>query len=258
MLVLKLLLVAASVLASTQAARRFGHRIGGMVAGLPMIAAPITAILLADQGGQRVQGIALATLVCLPAAILHIVTFARAAARWPWQACVIAALGVYGVSAWLLLAVQAPPLWTCALALAAPAVALRLAPRTQALPGPVRVPQGELLLRLVAAMGMAAAIIVAADTLPAAVSGLLLAVPITGTVLPCFTLPRYGAAATASLMAGFVHGLHGFAAFFVTLYFALAVLPPAAAFMAALVSAVAMAAGVQWLRRRYARGAPQQ
>jgi hypothetical protein len=248
-LTLKLLLVAASVLLSTQAARRFGHRIGGTVAGLPMIAAPITAILLVDQSAGQVQAIALATLACLPAAVLHIVAFAHAGRRWPWPVCVTLALAVFWTSGALLTALALPALAACALALASPMLGLQLAPRAHVLPGPAPVPRGELVLRIAAAVAMAAAIILGAAVLPPVVSGLLLAMPITGTVLPCFTLPRYGADATASLLAGFVHGLHGFAAFFVALYFALDALPPAAAFLAALAAAVATAIAVQWLRR---------
>lgn len=253
MLAFKLLLVAGSVLLSTVAARRWGHRIGGAVAGMPMIAAPIVAVLLIDQGADQVRAIALGTLACLPAAILHIVGFAHAATRWPWPACLALALSVYAVAGALLAGLQLPALAASLLALAAPAIGLKLAPRIAALPGPVAVPRAELVLRIVAAVAMAAAIIVGADVFPPGVSGLLLAVPITGTVLPCFTLPRYGAAATASLMAGFVHGLHGFAAFFVILYLALGSLHPALAFSAALAGALGMAVSVQAVRR-FGRG----
>jgi len=96
---------------------------------------------------------------------------------------------------------------------------------------------------------MAAVVIVGADVLPPVASGLLLAVPITGTVLPCFTLPRYGAAATRSLIAGFLQGLHGFAAFFITLYWALGSLGELAAFLLALAAAVITAALMQVVRR---------
>lgn len=249
MLALKLLLVAASVWLSTMAARRFGHRIGGTVAGLPMIAAPITAVLLIDQPVAQVQAIALATLACLPAAIVHIVGFAHAARRWPWPACVLLALAVFWAAGVLLAMLQVPAMAVCLLALASPTIGLQLAPRIGALPGPVPVPRGELVLRIAAAVAIAAVIILGAAVLPPAMSGLLLAMPITGTVLPCFTLPRYGVDATASLLAGFVHGLHGFAAFFVALYFALDALAPAAAFTAALAAALAMATSVQGLRR---------
>jgi len=46
------------------------------------------------------------------------------------------------------------------------------------------------------------------------VSGILLSVPITASIIPPFTLALYGPAALARLMRGFVIGLTGFAAFF--------------------------------------------
>jgi hypothetical protein len=249
MLVLKLALVAVSVWLSTLAARRFGHSVGGAVAGMPMIAAPIIAVLLVDQGAEQVRAIALATLVCVPAAIAHIVSFAHAARRLPWPAGLATALGVFGASGALLTRLPLAPAAVCVLALAAPTLGLLLAPRGAPARAPVAVPRSEFALRIAAALAMAATIIVGADTLPAGASGLLLAVPITGSVLPCFTLPRYGAAATVSLMGGFIQGLHGFAAFFVTLYLALGWLGRAASFGLALAAAFGMAVAVQLVRR---------
>lgn len=94
--------------------------------------------------------------------------------------------------------------------------------------------------------------------MPASISGLLLAVPITGSVLPCFTLPRHGPAATASLMGGFVQGLNAFAAFFVVLYFGLGWFDKVAAFCLALGASLATALLVQGLRRFVPRLASQQ
>jgi hypothetical protein len=248
-LALKLALVALSVLLSTQAARRFGHAVGGAVAGMPMIAAPITAILLVDLGAEPVRAIALATLACLPGAIAHIVGFSHAAQRFAWPVCLAIAMGVYLVVAGALATLAWPDLLVCAVALAAPAAGLALAPKGGGVPSPVPIPRTELVLRLVAALAMAAAIIVGSARLPASVSGLLLAVPITGSVLPCFTLPRHGRAATASLMFGFVQGLHGFAVFFVVLYFALGAMDRWPAFLSALAASFATAAAVQAWRR---------
>lgn len=254
MLVLKLLLVAVSVWLSTLAARRFGHALGGAVAGMPMIAAPITAVLLVDHEAAQVQAIALATLVCLPATVSHIVTFAHAARRLPWWACLLLALGTYAAVGAVLTHLSLWPAAVCVLALAVPSIGLWASPRVAHLPGPVAVPRAEFVLRIAAALAMAAAVIAGADTLPAGVSGLLLAVPITGSVLPCFTLPRYGAEATASLMAGFLQGLHGFAAFFLVLYFALGAFDSrAVAFCVALAAALAMAVLVQGARRMLAK-----
>jgi uncharacterized membrane protein (GlpM family) len=256
MLVMKLLLVALSVLLATLAARRFGHAVGGAVAGMPMIAGPITAVLLIDHDAAQVRAIALATLVCLPASIVHIVSFAHAASRVRWPVGLALALAAYLAAGALLTHMPLPPAAVCLLAMAVPSIGLWLAPRGLAAHGPVTVPHSELVLRITAAAAMAAAIIVGADTLPASLSGLLLAVPITGSVLPCFTLPRHGAAATASLMRGFIQGLHGFAAFFVTLYVALGWSNRVTAFCVALVASLAAAALVQALRRAARRRRP--
>jgi hypothetical protein len=258
MLALKLALVAFSVLLSTLAARRFGHRVGGAVAGMPMIAAPIIAILLVDHDAGQVRAVALATLVCLPAAVVHIVSFAASAGRWRAPACVSVALLAYLATSLVLTRLPLPPAIVGVLALAAPAAGLWFAAHHAGPAVPVAVPRAELVLRIAVAVAMAAVIIAGADALPPVVSGLLLAVPITGTVLPCFTLPRYGAAATRSLIAGFLQGLHGFAAFFIALYWALGKFGALAAFLIALGAAVATAATVQavrWRRRRAADAA---
>ena len=253
MLAFKLALVAASVLLSTLAARRFGHAVGGAVAGMPMIAAPIIGILLIDQHPAQVRAIALATLACLPAAIVHIVSFAHTARHLSWPLCLLVALAVFLACGLLLTRIGLPPGWVCVLAAVVPGLGLLAAPRVPRVSGPVPVPRVELVLRVAAAVAMAAAVILGADALPAAVSGLLLAVPITGSVLPCFTLPRYGAQATASLMGGFMQGLHGFAAFFITLYVALGRMSPWPSFVLALLVSLLAAVCVQGARSRLAR-----
>jgi len=76
---------------------------------------------------------------------------------------------------------------------------------------------------------------------PAAVSGLLLALPITGNVLPCFTRARHGADATIELLAGFVRGMVGFGAFFLVLVWSLVVAGAAHSYALAWVIAFAVA-----------------
>lgn len=254
MLALKLALVAASVLLATLMARRFGHAVGGVVAGMPMIAAPICAILLFDQGADAVRAIALATLVCIPGAIVHSVSVAWSALKAPWPLSVGGGLLLFLAVGLALTALGLPAWASCLLALAAPSLGLAALPRVARNTGPVPVPRAEILLRLAAALAMAAAVILSADAFPPAVSGLLLAVPITGTILPCFTLPRYGAGATAALMKGFVTGLNGFVVFFVVLYLALGSLDRLPAFVLALGAAAGVAAAVRWLAHRRQRG----
>ena len=93
--VLKLALVAASILGATAAARRWGHAASGLMAGLPMIIGPISAILLVDQRAERVRAILLATLQCQPAMLLHVLVFAHAARRCSWPPCLLLANALY-------------------------------------------------------------------------------------------------------------------------------------------------------------------
>lgn len=254
MLAFKLSLVAASVLLSSLAARRFGHAVAGALGGMPMIAAPITALLLFEHPVDHVRSIALSTLACAPAAVVHIVVFARCGARLPWGACLALSVAVFLASGALLTWLDLPAVLVCLLAAVAPGLGLLAMPAGSRGAEPVSIPTAELALRVIAAMGMATTILVGAGVLPAAASGLLLAVPITGSVLPSFTLPRHGAAATASLLAGFARGLHGFVGFFIALYVALPRMHAAMAFVLALAVALAIALLVYAARLRYRRG----
>src|SRR5205085_3151203 len=105
----------------------------------------------------------------------------------------------------------------------------------------LHIPRIELVLRIAAAVALAAAIMLGASALPAAISGLLLALPITGNVLPCFTLPRHGVDATVELLRGFVQGMFGFVAFFVVLHAALAALSALQAYALAWLAALTLA-----------------
>lgn len=251
----KLLLVAASVLLASLAARRFGHAVGGTLAGLPMIAGPIVGFLLLQADAAAVRAIALATLVGLPATVAHLLSFAWVATRRPWwQALVVANLVFLGLGM-LLMRLPLPEAAPGPLALAVLLAGAFAFPRLPLAPGGVEIPRVELACRVAAAMALAWVIVGSAGIVPASVSGLLLAVPITGNVLPCFTLPRHGAAATVALLRGFVRGLTGFGAFFVTLHAALGPLDAGAAYAlawAAALCASLLLVGAQRLRRRTA------
>jgi len=258
MLLLKLTLVAASVLLASVAARRFGHAVGGTIAGMPMIAGPIIGFVLWQESPGRTREIALATLVCLPAAMAHMAAFAWSATRWRWPLALLNAnLAFLAVGA-LLSLLRLPVPAVLLLALAAPTLAVLSLPRLHVPAAAVDIPRIELACRVAVAGLMAWALVRGAGELPVLLSGLLLALPIAGNVLPCFTLPRHGAAATVALIAGFMRGVHGFAVFFIALYAGLGWWPRewayAAAWLAALVAALAVHTAAQHARRRQSTG----
>ena len=250
LLAAKVALVALVVLLATQAARRFGHGVGGLLAGLPMIAAPITGLLLLQLPPERVRGVCLATLVCQPALIAYLVTYAHAAGRWRWPVCLVLSLGVFAVLGTALLNLQLPAPASLAGAVAAPFLGWLLMPARRAAAGPgAALPPSELAARIAVAMAVATGVLWGAEHLSAGVAGLLLAAPITGIVLPSFTLPRQGGPATQALLAGFIRGQAGFVAFFVVMVLALPLLPPGVAWGAALGAAALLPWLVGRLRR---------
>lgn len=253
-MLIKLLLVAAAVLLSSLAARRFGHAVGGTLGGMPMIAGPIAGFVLLASDVQTTQAIALATLVCLPATALHLTAFAWSVLRWPWPLALLTANLAFLALGMSLPLLPLDRLGTAGLALLVLALGHWIMPPVAWRAQAAQIPQLELGLRVLAAVLLAWLIIETAGSVPAALSGLLLALPITGNVLPCFTLPRHGAQATVLLLRGFLRGQVGFAAFFITLLWGLEHLAPGLAYAAAWAVALGVASSLYaWQAHRNAR-----
>lgn len=257
---LKLLLIACTVYLSSLAARRGGHGLAGVVTGMPMIIGPILGLVLMDHGPTVTQSVTWATITCFPATLLHALAFSHAARRFTWPVCLLLATAVFLVAAAALTWLALPQGWAAALAVVAPSLSLVFMPREQGMSGTqgalssdtlppvaVQIPASEVFWRMGAAVAMAGAIIAGADHFPPFVSGLLLAIPIAGAVLPCFTLPRYGHVATAKLLKGFARGLNGFCTFCLALAVLLSWVNPAVAFVLAL----CLAAAVAWMLKRH-------
>lgn len=250
-MLIKLSLVAASVLLSSLAARRFGHAVGGTLGGLPMIAGPIAGFVLLASDVQTTQAIALATLVCLPATAVHLTAFAWSVLRWRWPWALMTANAAFFALGLSLPLLPLTPVQNFLLVLLVLLLGHRAMPSVQLQGAAVHIPNVELVLRVAAAVLLAGFIIETAGAVPAALSGLLLAVPITGNVLPCFTVPRHGAQATVILLRGFLRGQVGFAVFFATLLWGLDHASPGLAYAGAWVAALLVASSLYfWQSRR--------
>lgn len=262
-LALKLLLVAAALLLASLAARRSGHAMAGLLSGLPMVVGPVLGLLLLDGRAAQAQAMAAATLVCLPAMLLHSVVFAALAQRGgSWPRCMTGATLAFAMLATGLLTWRPPVGAAVLLALGLPSLAtwglqrqadrlqqaLHRSGRVDTSTGAVAIPNGELGLRIAAAVALAATVLAGAPMgLPDTFSGALLALPIAGSVLPCFTLPRHGALATVRLLAGFARGLHGMVAYTTVMALGLDRAPPALVWPLGMAAAVLAAAGARRL-----------
>ena len=238
-MLLRLALVPAAVWLASLAARRWGHSVSGYLGGMPLIGGPITLFLAFDLGTEFAAKSALFTLAAIAGQAAHMMVFAHAGKRglgWPlalaggWTAFAAAALAVsmLPLAPWLALLLAGGSL----------AAAWRWLPAVRGAMAPPAIPAVELRLRLVAAVALAGLILWSAPVFGPAVSGVLLSWPVTGSVMPPFTLALYGADALARLCRGFIVGLSGFTLFF----FALASLLPSRG--VALSFAVAIAAAL--------------
>lgn len=239
----------AAVWLASLAARRWGHAVSGHLGGLPMIGGPITLYLAIDPGPAFAAHAALVTLAAIAGQCAHLATFAFVGRRAGPLAALLsgwcAFFAVAAACAWLPLT----PLVALALAAASLLAAFRWLPRPREAATRPAIPAAELWLRLAAALALAAAILMGAGALGPVVSGILLSMPVTGSIMPPFTLALYGPDALARLLRGFVTGLTGFMAFYFVVSAGLAALGTVATFALATLAALAgVALASRWAR----------
>ena len=236
---LRLALVPLAVWAASLAARRWGHAASGYLGGLPLIGGPITLFLAIDHGTAFAARSALFTLAAIAAQAAHLLALSHVGRHGGWLAALLSGWGAFTVVALVVATLPLSPALAGALAAASLAVAWRWLPAVRGHAAPPAVPAMELRLRVIAAFVLAAAILYSAPRLGPVASGILLSMPITGSIMPPFTLALYGPDALARLTRGFVVGLSGFAAFFLVVAAALPAWGVGAGFTAAVVAALA-------------------
>ena len=236
---LKLALVPAAVWIASLAARRWGHAVSGYLGGLPLIGGPITFYLALDYGAAFAAQSAVFTLGAVLAQAAHLLAFAHAGRWGRWPVALAAGWASFAVVSIAVAHFALAPALALGLALSGLAAAWGALPRVHGVPTLPRIPAVELWLRLAAAFALAVVIFWSARTFGPIVSGVLLSVPITGSIMPPFTLALYGPGAVSRLTRGFVLGLTGFTAFFFTLAVAAVAWGIPAAFAAAVLAALA-------------------
>lgn len=248
--VLRLALVPAAVWIASIAARRWGHALSGYLGGLPMIGGPITLFLALDLGPDFAARSALFTLAAIAAQAVHLLTFAFVARSRSWALALVSGWAAFACVALAQSVLPLRPGIALAMAIAGLLAAWHWLPRACGEGAAPRVPPIELRLRLLAALALAALIAFSAPIFGPVVSGILLSVPITGSIIPPFTLALYGSEALARLLRGFVVGLSGFTGFFATLAFLLAPWGIVGAFTCAVAIALLVVVCVDRLARQ--------
>jgi len=246
---LRLALVPAAVWLASLAARRWGHAASGYLGGLPLIGGPITLFLALDLGVEFAAQSALFTLAAILGEAAHLMAVAHVGRRRGWAASLAAGWASFAIVAVVVAQIPLSTPGALALAVGALAAAWRWLPAVDGHATAPAIPPVELRLRVAGAFALAALILWSAPLVGPVVSGVLLSLPITGSIMPPFTLALYGPGALARLARGFVVGLSGFTAFFFVVSATLASWGVASSFLAAIGAALAAVFTVSHLVR---------
>ena len=259
----KVLLAPALVVASSLAGRRWGARVSGVLVALPLVAGPILAIIAVQQGpvfGARAAASALLGLVTL---VLFAVTVASVCRRTGWAASLLLGWVVCLLADAVAAAVPVPLPAALAAAIAAAVAGERwLAGAGRRLsPGggrdPVtRLPWWDLPARAAATAVLVMTVTGAAAAAGPRLSGVLAPFPVATSVVTGFALAQDGPAGAVALLRGLCEGLAGFAAF----CFLVAVLGPrlgvVVTFAVATAATIALQGTLHAVRARWPSAVP--
>lgn len=239
LLAIKLLLAPSFVVGASLAARRFGSRVGGLIAGLPVVAVPILLAYAIAHGRDFAAGAAAGTLLGLVSLIGFVVVYARLARRLSWAASMLSGWLAFAVGTVVFSSFSISP----GMALVIAAIGLLVG--LSALPRPslqerehAAPPSWDLPLRAGCALVLVLTLTAVSGWLGPRLSGLLAPFPIIATVMSTFTHAQRGTDELLRMLRGLISGFVAFALFCFTLAVTLRHIDTAAAFALATVLAL--------------------
>lgn len=223
MLALKLLLVPAFIVLVTLAGKRWGPRFAGWIAGLPVVAGPILAIIALEQGTQFAGAVAASAVLAVVVTVVFCLAYAQVCVRAGWPVALLLAWTVWGLAAFALQAAvaMAPAWWTLGASLVVTLTTLvvgpHLFPKVQAPAVGRAVTRVDLALRMLAGAALTVFVTTLAQRLGAAWSGVLTLFPVMSVVLAVFSHRQQGAEFAVLMLRSLVSGLYSLVAFCATL-----------------------------------------
>ena len=214
LLAFKLILTPALIVAVSLAARRWGPKTGGLLAGLPLTSAPVFAFLAVEQGRDFATRAAAGTLSGVGSVGAFCLAYALTAKRCGWVVCTSVGImcfllftGIFHLMApGLISGVFVTVGFLGAVLAAFPHAVVQSAARQR--------PAWDLPGRAIAATALVLLLTGVAPTLGAYLSGLLSPFPVFANVLAAFSHTHDGPGASTLLLRGIVLASFGFAGFF--------------------------------------------
>jgi hypothetical protein len=214
LLITKLLLAPAFVVAASLVARRFGPRVGGLVAGLPVVAGPVLLAYALAHGRSFAAGAAVGTLLGLVSLIVFVIVYARLASRAPWPLAMLAGWLGFAAATAVFSSLSVSPGVGLAVAAGGLAVGLAVVPRALTHEGPpAPAPRWDLPMRALCSVALVVGLTAVAGWLGPRLSGLLAPFPVIATVLATFTHAQHGSDEVRRLLRWLLGGYGAFALF---------------------------------------------
>jgi hypothetical protein len=239
--VIALIAVPALVALATLISRRFGHGVGGVMAGLPLTSGPLSLALAIGHGSAFAGRAAVGSLVGITASTAACVAYGLLAQRG-WRAAVAGGLAAFALAVTIGLALPQTLGSAAAAALLAAVVAVAVLGRLRS-PSAGPPPTLGLLPRVVSAFIVVAVVLVVARASGAELAGALTPLPVVIGVLAVHAHRDEGAAAAIEVLHGSQRGTFGFIAFFLVVALFLRRDAPLAA-VYSFATAAALAVGV--------------
>jgi len=252
-LALKLILTPLLVGGASLVGRRWGPTISGWLIALPLTSGPIIFYVALGQGLSFAAVTAVGVLAGVMSPVAFSLTYSWLAARWGWPRALAAGCGALAVVTTLLRPLPLDWLLVYPLVIAALFIALRLMPRPLASAAAVADPPSwDIPARMLVATSFVLLLTAAAPLLGPQLTGLLAPFPLFGGTLAVFAHQFQGPQPAINVLRGLLHGLFGFASFFMVLAALLERVGLAGAFACALTVVLLLQAGSLWLLRRQA------
>jgi len=210
---LKLFLVPAMVAAVTLASRRWGPAVGGLLAGLPLVAGPTLFFFALEQGEPFAAQAAGATLVGLIAVAAFCLAYAWLSVAVSWVVALPVSWLVFGAVSIPLNLFSWPPLVALVVAAGSFALARWLLPSVGAAPPPLIPPLWDLPLRMGAAAALVLSVTYVATRVGPTVSGALTPIPSVLAIVVAFVHAQQGRAGVIHFLRGFLPAIWTFAVF---------------------------------------------
>jgi hypothetical protein len=247
LLALKLTLVPLLIYIVSMSSKWWGPATAGWLAGPPLMAGPITALVIADRGVTYGSQAALYLVAGVAAADAFNTVFARWCRRHAWQVATLA-----GCASWVVAAVvvaMLPMNTALAVGIAGGSIAISfwLMPPVTVRPAPTLLTRRDLVLRMLAGVALTLFVTTAAAVAGPGWSGVLASFPLLGIILGVASLRSLGPEYAIAMARGLLLGRFTFAAFFLCLAWAL----PAWGVLPAFAASTGVALVVHGTSRRF-------